>query len=521
MERHKLRVQHFDFRVEYRPGSNNPTDYNSRHPLPDVPEEDEEVYINSVVDSNLPDAITLSMLQRATNESDTLAKLKYCIMKKGFIPQDCQELKPYQMVFNELSIVQQLILRGNRIVVPKSLQASLVELGHIGHQGVTKVKQYLRSRVWFPKMDSMIEEFAQTCLSCQTSTPANLCEPDKTSEMPQRPWQYLAMDFKGPIGQSFYFFLVIDEFSKFPEVEIVESTAADEVLPKLDRILGTHGIPEKIKSDNGPPFNSHDMKEYAQKRGFVHQKITREHPKANGLAENFMRMLRKVAHTAIIEHKDPKEEVHKYLMNYRATPHSTTGKSPAEMLFGRPLQTSIPVIDKKTYVTDEMRRNLMERADKSKKYNDARRNAKPSKISEGDMVLAKQKKSTTKPFFDPEPYKVESKKGSMIIATRGKKKLVRDSSRFKKITLRPKTTQRHHPPNDDDDSDDYDSLFSHLRKEKERGVGNEIIEDSDSEATIPYNESDSSENEEMVNVERRYPKRQRNKPTYLEEYNTE
>ena len=65
------------------------------------------------------------------------------------------------------------------------------------------------------------------------------------------------------------------------------------------------------------------------------QKITVEHPKANGLAEN---MLRKVANTAIVDHKDPKEEVHKYLMHFRATPHSATDKSPAEMLFGHPLQ---------------------------------------------------------------------------------------------------------------------------------------------------------------------------------------
>ena len=80
----------------------------------------------------------------------------------------------------------------------------------------------------------MIEQLAQTCISCQASAPANLKEPDKPSKMPQRPWQNLAMDFKGPIGKMFYFFLVIDEFFKFPEVEIVESTSADDVLPKLD-----------------------------------------------------------------------------------------------------------------------------------------------------------------------------------------------------------------------------------------------------------------------------------------------
>ena len=335
-------------------------------------EDDTEIFINSVIDDHLPDAVTLSMLQRETNKCDVLAKLKFCILKKGFIPNECKELDPYRNVFEELSVARQLILRGTRIIIPKSLQESIVELGHIGHQGNTKVKKYLRTWVWFPKMDDMIEEFGNSCIPCQASTPTNTNEPDKPSEIPQRPWQYLGMDFKGPIGQSFYFFLVIDEFSIFPEVEIVESTADDEVFPKLDRILGTHGITEKIKSDNGPPFNSHEMKNYAKKRGFFHQKVTAEHPKANGLAENFMCMLRIVVHTAFIDGKDLREEVPQYLLHYRATPHSATGKSPTEMLFNHPLHTPIPIVEKKRYVTRDLLDKHKSNTERSKHYNDLR-----------------------------------------------------------------------------------------------------------------------------------------------------
>lgn len=35
-----------------------------------------------------------------------------------------------------------------------------------------------------------------------------------------------------------------------------------------------------------------------------------------------MKMLQKVAHTAYVENKDPKEAVHRYLLSYRATPHT-------------------------------------------------------------------------------------------------------------------------------------------------------------------------------------------------------
>jgi len=137
----------------------------------------------------------------------------------GYIPKNCKKLDSFRKVFAEFSVAKQLVLRGNCIVVPKCFQDSIVELAHIGHQGITKVKSYLRGRVWFPGTDALIEQFAESCISCQASTPSNSNLPDKPSDLPERPWQNLAMDFKGPIGKSFYFFLVIDEFSRFPDFQ--------------------------------------------------------------------------------------------------------------------------------------------------------------------------------------------------------------------------------------------------------------------------------------------------------------
>ena len=105
----------------------------------------------------------------------------------------------------------------------------------------------------------------------------------------------VALDFKGPIAKHFYFLLVIDEYSRFPEVAVLDSTGAANVIPHYDCILSTHGIPEQVKTDNGPPFNS-DFSNYAEKRGFKHRPVTPKQQSSNGLTENFMKMLQKVAH---------------------------------------------------------------------------------------------------------------------------------------------------------------------------------------------------------------------------------
>ena len=195
-------------------------------------------------------------------------------------------------------------------------------------------------------MDKLVENFVASCNACLAATPQKKHQPLITTNLPEGPWRHVASDFKGPIAKDFYFLLVIDEYSRFPEVAVLDSTGAANVIPHFDRIWSTHGNPEEVKTDNGPPFNSNDFSNYAKKRGFKHRPIMPEQPSSNGLAENFMKMLQKVAHTAYVEHKDPKEAVYRYLLSYRATPHSATGKSPAEMLFNRKIATSVPMMKK-------------------------------------------------------------------------------------------------------------------------------------------------------------------------------
>ena len=137
-------------------------------------------------------------------------------------------------------------------------------------------------------------------------------------------------------------FVVIDEYSRYPEVEIARSTSANTIIPRLDRILSTHGIPASGKSENGPPFQSHSFAQFAQYMGFHHRKITPEWPKANSESERFMRTIQKTLRAAHLENKNWKQELFLFLRNYRATPHSTTGVSPAELLFGRKMIIKLP-----------------------------------------------------------------------------------------------------------------------------------------------------------------------------------
>ena len=134
--------------------------------------------------------------------------------------------------------------------------------------------------------------------------------------------------------------MVIDDYSRFPEIEILHSTAAKAVLPKLDRIFAVFGVPLVVKTDNGPPFNGREFAQFAEYLGFKHRKVSPLWPEANGEVERFMKTLGKAFRTS----SHWKQDVYRFLRNYRATPHCTTDVAPSTALFGRPIRTKLPSV---------------------------------------------------------------------------------------------------------------------------------------------------------------------------------
>ena len=235
---------------------------------------------------------------------------------------------------------------------------------------------------------------------------------------------------------------MVDEYSRYPEVEIVKSTASKNVLPSIDRIFSTHGFPETFKTDGGPPFNgddSHSFQTYLKWAGVKHKKVSAEDPEAKGLAENFMKNLKKVWHIALQEKKNPQQEMYKFLRQYRATPHCTTGKAPAEILFGRKFKTRIPTLTTKPTNDKDIRDKDAQEKKKQKAYKDRPSNVKPHKIKKGDKVLLLNNKKRGPFWYDPTPYQVINIQGHQITARRGQTTLRRDAKAFKVITQTKKT----------------------------------------------------------------------------------
>ncbi|CAB4004423.1 Retrovirus-related Pol poly from transposon, partial [Paramuricea clavata] len=249
-----------------------------RHPLPNYYNTNTcktpnlaDDHIRFIAQNAVPIALGIEQLRKAVKQDSTLQALIEILQNNTWnslatkqpdnTDIDLDELKAFKKIQHELSLTSDvdLILRENRLVIPKQLRKQVIQLAHEGHQGLVKTKKLIREKVWFPGIDALAAKAVKDCLACQSvGQPAKLA-PLNPLPIPLQAWDTLYVDFLGPLSSKDLLLVVIDGRTRFPEVAIVRSTNAKSTITSLNRIFATHGLPRRIISDNGPPFQSEEF----------------------------------------------------------------------------------------------------------------------------------------------------------------------------------------------------------------------------------------------------------------------
>ena len=175
----------------------------------------------------------------------------------------------------------------------------------------------------------------QNCQVClKESKPGK--EPLISTVLPKFPWQVVETDLF-ELNKDNYV-LMVDYFSRFPEVVKLTSTTSANVISALKSVFSRHGIPEIVRSDNGPQYASAEFSTFASSYGFQHVTSSPRYPQSNGLAERCVQTVKNL----LKKSSDPYQS----LLSYRSTPLTWCDLSPAELSMGRRLRTSLPQTDK-------------------------------------------------------------------------------------------------------------------------------------------------------------------------------
>ena len=401
LSRWAVRLMDYSFDVEYVKGMKNVADGLSRLPASVPAVSDDEQLMVAAITSRMEQkaAVTREDLCAATAEDVTLRRLVEQV--SGGWPSRfsacSKELQPFYQFREELTVVDGLVLRGERVVVPESLRSQLVGGAHEGHQGMVRTKQRLRELFWWPGLDAAVETAVRECPVC-----AGCDKSVKTSNVPltpvpfpTTPWSKVGIDFIGPLegGRTHRRFAIVmtDYHSKWPEVAFCPHPSSQAVIDFMESVACREGYPAELVSDNGSAFTSREFSEYLRQVGVKHIRVAPYHPRGAGAVERFNRVLKGALQSASEQGLDWLVGVRRFLLAYRTTPHATTGRTPAELLHGRRLRTplSVSVSERSRQVVappSKVRARVEAQQAKQKEYWDRKYGAKNVQFKKGDCV---------------------------------------------------------------------------------------------------------------------------------------
>jgi hypothetical protein len=264
---------------------------------------------------------------------------------------------------------------------------------------------------YWPGMKQELEEYIKRCDICQRNkiTQNKTKLPMKVTTTPEVVWDKCALDIVGPLNQTAeghkYVLTFQDELSKFTlAILIVQQDAMTVAKAFVEKIILKFGIPLSILTDQGSNFMSDVIGNVCKILKIKGIKCTAYHPQTNGALERTHRVLVEYLRCFILEDQSNWDKWLPYAtFVFNTTPHTSTGFTPHELLFGR--KPNIPGLlqldpPDAVYAYDDFVKDLQSRLqssyevarnsfvrhkERSKEYHD--RNVNTPLFTVGDKVL--------------------------------------------------------------------------------------------------------------------------------------
>jgi len=168
-----------------------------------------------------------------------------------------QEIVPYWNFRDELSILNDIIFKGTRIVIPLYLRQQMLKKIHQGHLGREKCKKRAREVLFWPNMNIDIDNLVANSDVCQKYRSMQQAEPLMPNKISSHPWERISIDLFSHDRKDYI--VVVDSYSNYPEVLVLPNQTSHSIIQALKSVFSRHGIPQEVMNDNGPCYSSREF----------------------------------------------------------------------------------------------------------------------------------------------------------------------------------------------------------------------------------------------------------------------
>ena len=340
----RMRLTDYQFTVQFCPGRfHYLPDWLSRYPEMS-PKPEDETMINSIeCDTKARDDKVTSgdralekLLQRARTDTDYVRLLKR--VQERNQPREAsgdEYLTSFLPVWDDLSVLGDLVLFNDKIVIPENSTKQICKLLHRSHHQTDKTLAAARARYYWPRMKAQVMSECKSCVECVKYLPTQQREP-QINDMAERPFQKLGADVLS-VGKHKYL-IVVDRYASFVWPIPLKDERTMTVIRALEELMTTCCFsPETLRMDSGTNFRSREFADFAARWNITLEFSSPHYKVSNGLAEASCKRVR-----YLLEKHDGRfdSDFRQALNTFRNTPllmsgRNQPGPSPVQLLYGR------------------------------------------------------------------------------------------------------------------------------------------------------------------------------------------
>lgn len=221
-----------------------------------------------------------------------------------------------------------IVVKGEAIVIPKSLRRDIKHRLHSAHLGYDSMIRRERGTIFWTNMQCEIRQIADNCYACQEMKPRPTKTPLTQPDDATTPWEKIGLDF---FQIKKYTYLVsIDSYSNYIDIALPTTTSV-KLIKTLKKQFSHFGIPKIIVTDGG-------LHKFTTEWRIKHVTSSPNHQRANGKAESAVKVMKHLITKCDKEGSDQFEAP----MEQRNTPRQDTCLIPCEMMYGRSTRTRLP-----------------------------------------------------------------------------------------------------------------------------------------------------------------------------------